>query len=98
MSKKLDKNTARQVMDTKTMIYVYAKRVGIIALVSLPIILFINYFLSNEVSGYTTVAQVLCTILMFGTALFVGFIIFSKRDKKRREIETKESARDPFAD
>lgn len=98
MSRKLDKKTARQVMDTKAMIYQYAKRVGIIALVSLPIILFINYFLANEVSGYTTVLQVLCTILMFGFSLFLGFIIFSKQDKKRRDMETKESARDPFAD
>lgn len=98
MSKKLDKRTARQVMDVKTSIYLYAKRLGIVALISLPIILFANYFLANEVAGYTTVVQVFATIFMFGLSLFVGFVIFSKRDKKREEQQTKESARDPFAD
>ena len=98
MSKKLDKKTAKNVMDAKTYIYQNAKRMGIIALVSLPIIMFINYILANEVPGFTTVVQVISTIVMFGFSLFVGFVIFAKRDEKKKEKISKESNRDPFAD
>ena len=96
MSKKLDKNTAKNVMDAKTYIYQNAKRMGIIALVSLPIIMFINYILANEVPGFTTVVQVISTIVMFG--LSSEEVNRFEIDEKQKEKMSKESNRDSFAD
>ena len=100
MMKKNDeiKDKRRKIYDTKTLIFKYCKRYGIIFLIMTPIILIFNFIMSREVSGYTDVVSFFVTLGLFLLGCLVGWIIFTKIDDKREQNATKESERDPYAD
>lgn len=99
MSKKKKlKTVEREVMSTKEMFVLYAKRYGIILAIAAPIIMFINYYISTKVENYGGAVSFFVSLALLLLACFIGLIVFTKRDDKRRQNQTKESERDPFAD
>ncbi len=90
-------NNRKKVYDTKMEATTLAKRYLIIVLIALPIIMFFNFFLVNEF-GLSMVAIVFITLALILLALFIGIVVFAKRDDKKKAQATKESERDPFAD
>lgn len=97
MSKKRGRNKRKEVYDMKSQMTVFAKRYVIILLICMPIIMFINFVLGSEL-GLSTVAVVFITLAFLLLALFIGIVIFTKRDEKRQQRQNSESSRDPFAD
>ena len=95
MSKKSEYR--KKMYSTKMDTTVLAKRYLLILVIALPIIMFINFFLANEV-GISTVATIFITLALFLFAILIGIIIYAKKDDKKRERATKETERDPFAD
>ena len=65
-------------------------------IITAPIIMFVNYFLSNNIEGYTTVITVLVTIVALLFALLITTLIYIRND--RRERESADGQKDPFAD
>jgi hypothetical protein len=100
MTKKNDEieNRKRKIYDTKTLIFKYCKRYGIIFLIMMPIILVFNFIMSREVPGYTSVVSFFVTLGLLLLGCLVGLVIFTKIDDKREQNATKESERDPYAD
>lgn len=88
----------RKVYDTKTLIFKYSKRYGIILLIMTPIILVFNFIMSREVEGYTQIVSIFVTLGLLLLGCLVGLIVFTKMDDKREVNATKESERDPYAD
>ena len=91
------RNNRKEVYDFKSQMTLFAKRYLIIVLIAMPIIMFINFILVNEL-GLSTVVVVFVTIAFMLLALLIGIVIFTKREEKRKERATKESERDPFSD
>ena len=99
MSKKKKlKTVEREVRSTKEMFVLYAKRYGIILAIAAPIIMFINYYISTKVENYGGAVSFFVALALLLLACFIGLIVFTKRDDKKRQTQTKESERDPFAD
>ncbi len=97
-NKKLYEEKKREVFNTKYTFIKYAKRYGIILLVSLPIILISNYIMSLNISWYKGAVTFFVSFAMLLFALLIGIIIFSKIDDRRRKNLDPEKERDPFAD
>lgn len=97
MSKKKNVNKRKEVYDMKSQMTIFAKRYVIILLICMPIIMFVNFVLGNEL-GLSTVAVVFITLALLLLSLLIGIIVFTKRDEKKREKQTPENSRDPFAD
>lgn len=95
MSRK--QNNRKERYDLKTQYMTYAKRYIIILLIAVPIIMFFCFFLSNEF-GISSTAVVFITLALLLLALFIGIVVFTKKDEKKRLKASKESERDPFAD
>ena len=98
MNKKQKDFQKKQVYDSKTLLLKYLKRYGITILIAGPIIMFVNYVLSNEVEGYFGIASFFASLAMLLLALLIGLVVFGKIDAKHRREATPESERDPFAD
>lgn len=99
MSKKKKLKTAqREAMSTRDMFVLYAKRYGIILAIAAPIIMFINYYISTKVENYGGAVSFFVSLALLLLACLIGLIVFTKRDDKKRQNQTKESERDPFAD
>ena len=63
--------------------------------ITAPIIMFVNYYLGNNVEGYTTVVTVLVTIVAMLFALLISTLIYVRNDRKEKKNSGGE---DPFAD
>lgn len=87
-----------EAFNTKNFFVKYAKRYGIVLLISVPFILVFNYVMSNTVSGYTGTVAFFVSFAMLLLACFIGLVIFTKKDDKQKLTTTKEKERDPFAD
>lgn len=99
MSKKKKlKTMQRETLSTKELFVKYVKRYGIVIAIAAPIIMFINYYISSKVEGYGGALSFFVSLVLLLLACFIGLIIFTKKDDKKRETQTKESERDPFAD
>ncbi len=99
MSKKNKIDQANEEMfSIKNFFVKYAKRYGIVLLISVPIILVFNYIMSKNVPGYTGTVAFFVSFAMLLTACFIGLIYFTKKDDKEKLTTTKEKERDPFAD
>ena len=99
MSKKKKLKTAqREVLSTKEFFVKYAKRYLIVVLISMPFIMAINYVISTLVEDYSRTASFFVSLALLLLACFIGLIIYTKIDDKKKQEQTKESERDPFAD
>lgn len=96
--KKLYEVQRREAFNTKYVFVKYAKRYGIILLVSVPIILILSYILSTSLSWYTGSVAFFCGFAMLLFALLIGIIVFTKLDDRKKESSTQEDESDPFAD
>ena len=100
MSKKKQLRDAhKEIFNTKQFLIQSAKRYGIILLIVTPIMLFFNYWMSiSSFEWYTpTLSFVICLVMLL-TAWLIGLVIYTKQDEKKKQISTKETERDPFAD
>lgn len=99
MSKKKQIRDAHEEMfNTKEFFVKYAKRYGIVLLISFPIILIINYVLTQLIPNYLGTTSFFVSLALLLFACLIGLVIFTKLDDKRKANATKESERDPFAD
>ena len=99
MSKKKEiKQAHEEMFNTKQFFVKYAKRYGIVLLISVPFILVFNYIMSNTVKGYNGTVSFFVSFAMLLLACFIGLIVFTKKDDKTKLTTTKEKERDPFAD
>ena len=64
-------------------------------IITAPIIMFVNYYLGNNIEGYTTVITVLVTIVAMLFALLISTLIYVRNDRKEKETS---DGKDPFAD
>lgn len=99
MSKKKQlKQAHEEIFSAKQFLIQSAKRYGIILLIVTPIMLFFNYYMSLTFEWYTSTLSFVVCLVMLLTACLIGLIIFTKKDDKKKQLSTKETERDPFAD
>lgn len=99
MSKKKQIRQAHEeTFSMKNFFVKYAKRYGIVLLISVPIILVFNYVMSNTVAGYNGTVAFFVSFAMLLLACLIGLVVFTKKDDKEKLTTTKEKERDPFAD
>ncbi|MBR4003442.1 MAG: hypothetical protein IKI95_05255 [Clostridia bacterium] len=99
MSKKKQLRDAHEEMfSTKEFFIKYAKRYGIVLLITAPIILIVNYVLTQLIPGYLGTTSFFVSLALLLLGCFIGLVVFTKIDDKRKANATKESERDPFAD
>lgn len=99
MSKKKQlKQAHEEIFSTKQFLIQSAKRYGIILLIVTPIMLFFNYYMSLTFEWYTSTLSFVVCLVMLLTACLIGLIVFTKKDDKKKQLSTKETERDPFAD
>ena len=97
MAKKNKKTKRQQQYDIKTFATKHFMVYVVCLLVGLPFMLFINYFLSENISGWTNLITVLTSLVMFLLVLLIATVISFKKERQENE-KTKEEKRDPFAD
>lgn len=99
MSKKKQLRDAhKEIFNTKQFLIQSAKRYGIILLIVTPIMLFFNYWMSISFEWYTSTLSFVVCLVMLLAACLIGLVIYTKQDEKKKQISTKETERDPFAD
>ena len=67
-------------------------------LITAPIILIVNYVLTQLIPGYLGTTSFFVSLALLLLGCFIGLVVFTKIDDKRKANATKESERDPFAD
>ena len=96
--KKKLKQANEEIFSTKAFFVKYAKRYGITLAIAVPIILVINYVLTNNFEWYVGAVLFFVSFTLLLLACFIALMVFTKLDDKKKIETTKERERDPFAD